>query len=102
MLRCKYKYFSFGLLITVHCRNYDILGLNYKLKLREILFNKWLALLKVGKKREGAAVLQTIIEGSPPPELEAMINKVEKNPEEGIPFSLVSRTSIHVTAPLIN
>ncbi|KAF7342202.1 NAD(P)H oxidase regulator [Mycena venus] len=67
--------------------NYDILGLNYKLKLPEILFNKWLTLLRAGKKQEGAVVLQIIMESSPP-EVEAAISKTQKNVIHGVPFSL--------------
>ncbi|KAF8201946.1 hypothetical protein K438DRAFT_1716580 [Mycena galopus ATCC 62051] len=62
----------------IHCEN---LGLEYKIKLQEILFNKWLA---VEKEKS----VQTTIEASPPPELEAMISKTAKNLEEGVPFSL--------------
>ncbi|KAF7366274.1 Amidase signature enzyme [Mycena sanguinolenta] len=72
--------------------NYDILGLNYKLKLPEILFNKWLALLKAGNKREAAMVVQTLIDLSPPLELVAMISSTEKDLELGIPFSIPAGT----------
>ncbi|KAJ6562357.1 hypothetical protein B0H19DRAFT_1233997 [Mycena capillaripes] len=68
--------------------NYDILGLNYKLKLPEILFNKWLTLTRMGKRKESAVVLQTILESSPPPQLEAMIKSAKEKPGEGIPCSL--------------
>ncbi|KAJ6449781.1 hypothetical protein C8R45DRAFT_1044428 [Mycena sanguinolenta] len=72
--------------------NYDILGLNYKLKLPEILFNKWLALLKAGNKGEAAMVVQTLIDLSPPQELVAMISSTEKDLELGIPFSMPAGT----------
>ncbi|KAJ7236894.1 hypothetical protein B0H12DRAFT_1139835 [Mycena haematopus] len=72
--------------------NYDILGLNYKLKLREILFNKWLALVKAGNEREGAIVVQTIIDASPPPELLAIISSTKNDLEHVVPFSLPAGT----------
>ncbi|KAJ7616305.1 hypothetical protein DFH06DRAFT_109470 [Mycena polygramma] len=68
--------------------NYGNLGLNYKLRLQEILFNKWLALSRMGKERESSVVLQAIREASLLPELEAMVRSAAKNPAEGTPCSL--------------
>jgi hypothetical protein len=85
--------------LTFNCRNYENLGLDYKLKMSEILFNKWLTLLKLGLERESAVVLKTIIEANPSPELEALISRATKSLGEGTPCSLVSRPSIlHVAA----
>ncbi|KAK7042134.1 NAD(P)H oxidase regulator [Favolaschia claudopus] len=68
--------------------NYDILGLNYKLKLREILFNKWLTLLAAGNKGEASSVLQNLREEPASSELEDLILQTEERPEQGVPFSV--------------
>ncbi|KAJ6469168.1 hypothetical protein C8R47DRAFT_1150622 [Mycena vitilis] len=68
--------------------NYGNLGLNYKLRLQEILFNKWLALSRMGKERESGVALQAIQEASPLPGLEAMIRSAAKNAAETTPCSV--------------
>ncbi|KAJ7301902.1 hypothetical protein DFH08DRAFT_723721 [Mycena albidolilacea] len=69
--------------------DYDMLGLPYKLKLQEILFNKLLALLRLENKKEGLVVLQTIIAGSPPPDLAAKVLRTEHSVADAEPVSLV-------------
>lgn len=73
----------------MHSSDYDMLGLQYKLKLQEILFNKLLALLHLGNKKDGLVVLQTIIAGSPPPDLAAKVLRTEHSVADAVPVSLV-------------
>ncbi|KAJ7120182.1 hypothetical protein C8R44DRAFT_623689 [Mycena epipterygia] len=71
--------------------DYKPVGLDYRLELTEVLFNKWLALSKMGQT-ESAMVFQKLIETSPSPELRAVIENAMKNSEERCtPCSLVSR-----------
>ncbi|KAJ7889612.1 hypothetical protein B0H13DRAFT_2041366 [Mycena leptocephala] len=81
--------------------NYENLGLDYKLKISEILFNKWLTLSKLGLERESAVVLKTIIEANPSPELEALISKATKSLGEGTPCSLPVGTLFHPSTGLL-
>ncbi|KAJ7165364.1 hypothetical protein C8R46DRAFT_1098450 [Mycena filopes] len=67
--------------------NYEVLGLDYKLKLREIQFNKWLTLRKLGSK-ESALLLQTLIEAKPPREMVALIDAERKSPGEATMLSM--------------
>ncbi|KAJ7177616.1 hypothetical protein C8R46DRAFT_663149 [Mycena filopes] len=69
------------------CRNYEVLGLDYKLKLREIQFNKWLTLRKLESK-ESALLLQTLIEAKPPREMVALIDAERKSPGEATMLSM--------------
>ncbi|KAK7039815.1 NAD(P)H oxidase regulator, partial [Favolaschia claudopus] len=66
---------------------YDVLGLNYKLKLREILFNKWLSLL--GSKSEASTILQKLREDPASSELEDLISQTDETPEQGVPFAVM-------------
>ncbi|KAF7323741.1 NAD(P)H oxidase regulator [Mycena kentingensis (nom. inval.)] len=64
--------------------NYDILGLNYKLKLSEVLFNRGLTLARLGRADEAATVLRAIeAEG-----LSGKIARALKTPNECYPCSL--------------
>ncbi|KAJ7432099.1 hypothetical protein B0H11DRAFT_1761014 [Mycena galericulata] len=78
--------------------NYNVLGLDYKLKLPEILFNKWLTLSKMGKTSESTTVLQTLRETSPPDELEAMITNAMNNPDDACP-PCSAASHIHCALP---
>ncbi|KAJ7216319.1 hypothetical protein GGX14DRAFT_441140, partial [Mycena pura] len=72
--------------------NYDILGLNYHLKLSDILFNKWLSLSRMGNTQESHRALEALQGASPPAELQAMISSAMAKPEESCPCSLPAGT----------
>ncbi|KAJ7054372.1 NADPH oxidase regulator NoxR [Mycena amicta] len=70
--------------------NYDILGLNYKLKLAEVLYNRGLVLMKLGRAEESAQVLRRALETDSSSELKAMIDQAQTTPQNCSPCSLVS------------
>ncbi|KAJ7714152.1 hypothetical protein B0H16DRAFT_1340845 [Mycena metata] len=69
--------------------NYEVLGLNYKLKLPEIHFNKWLTLRKLGQTTESSILLQKMTQAAPSPQMTAPIEAAQKSPEEAAPCSMV-------------
>jgi hypothetical protein len=73
------------------CSMYEAVGLDYRLTSTSVLFNKWLTLTRMGETKESAVVLQMILDASPPPELEAMLDTAIRTSGDGCnPYSLAS------------
>ncbi|CAK5270772.1 unnamed protein product [Mycena citricolor] len=72
--------------------DYDVLGLNYKLKLPEIRYNKWLALSRLDRTADARDALKAFNKSSPSPDLSARMKASVKDVINAEPCSLPSGT----------